>query len=282
MRVFDCFPFYNELDVLDIRLNELDSVVSNFFILESHETYGGQRKPLYLREALRAGRFAKFADKIVLLALDELHPKCVDRTTGRLREAYQRNMIMPALAKVAHAEDAIIFSDCDEIPSNRAVREACGRFKCMDRPGPYRFKQRSFYYTVNRLADYGHDFASRARIGLWYDVETIGSLYDFRMYRKNDCPAIEDGGWHFGYFGGVEHIKNKVATLSPFISEYKLFGDKQLVRDIVDGKDLHHRRCELPDTFTHCASDDATLPAYFLANRDKFAHFTEDYYKGLL
>jgi hypothetical protein len=153
--------------------------------------------------------------------------------------------------------------------------------------GPLRLKQRSYYYTVNRLVDYGNDFASRARMGTWAQVEDCGTMYAFRMYQKNVCRALENGGWHFGYFGtGINHIKNKVASLSPFLSEYKLFGDQQLVRDIVNGKDLHHRRCEMPETFTHCASDDPELPAYFLANRNKFKHFTEEYYieryKGLL
>lgn len=277
MKVFDCFPFYNELDVLEIRLNELDPVVDKFIILEARETYGGDAKPLYLRDAMRAGRFAQFAEKISLLTLDQLQPKCIDRTSGRVREAYQRNMMSRAIQELA-LNDVIIFSDCDEIPS----RDAVTRGLLMLASGPVRFKQSSFYYTVNRLADYGHDFASRARMGTVAQVNDCGTLYAFRMYQKDVCRAVEDGGWHFGYFGGVEHIKNKVATLSPFLSEYKLFGDKQLVRDIVDGRDLHHRHCELPETFEHRASDDSRLPAFFLENRKRFEHFTEDYYKRLL
>lgn len=276
--VVDCFPFYNELDVLEIRLNELSFVVDRWVILESEETYGGQKKPLYLKKAMSEGRFVKFAPRITLLSLNRLEPACADRASGRLREAYQRNMIAPTLAAMCGDDDEIIFSDCDEIPSALSVSIALRELDT----GPVRFKQTSFYYTVNRVADYGHDFASRARIGLWKDVRACGSMYDFRMYRKNDCRGIENGGWHFGYFGGVEHIKNKVATLSPFLSEYKLFGDEQLVRDIVDGKDLHHRRCELPETFEHRSSDDPRLPKYFLDNREKFEHFTEDFYKRLL
>jgi hypothetical protein len=91
--------------------------------------------------------------------------------------------------------------------------------------GIHRFKQRSFYYNVNTLVDYGHDFASRARIGTRAQLNAIDSVYKFRMW-----PAIEieNGGWHFGYFGGTERIKQKVAALAPFLNEYKLFGDEQL------------------------------------------------------
>jgi beta-1,4-mannosyl-glycoprotein beta-1,4-N-acetylglucosaminyltransferase len=283
VKVFDCFPFFNELDVLEIRLHELQNVVDTFVIVESSETYGGARKPLFLRQALNAGRFSDFAARIVPITIDRLYPPCTDRVTGREREADQRNRILPVLEALAAPDDAIIFSDCDEIPRATAVHEALPLLSS----GPWRFQQRSFYYTVNRLVDYGHDLASRPRIGKFRDVKACGSMYRFRMFLKNTCPSITDGGWHFGYFGnGIESIKNKVAALSPFLAEYKLFGDQQLVRDIVNGKDLHHRRCELPETFSYCASDDPSLPAYFLANREKFAHFTEEFYreqyKGLL
>lgn len=276
MRVFDVFPFYNELDVLEIRLNELADVVDSFIILEAGETYGGGKKPYHLYDAIaHSDRFSKFISKIRLYRLEKLEPACADRVSGRQREAYQRNMMMEPLRNLADPEDAVIFSDCDEIPSARAVREYLSDFV-----GIRRFKQKSFYYTVNRMVDYGHDFASRARIGTFENVRQCGSLYDFRMYEKNICPAIEDGGWHFGYFGnGIEHIKNKVASMSPFLSEYKLFGDQQLVSDILNGKDLHHRRCEMPETFEHLRSDDPTLPKHFLDNRERFSHFTEDFYR---
>lgn len=278
MKVFDCFPFFNELDVLEIRLNELDSVVDVFVILESGETYGGSPKPMYLLDNWE--RFEKFAHKILHVNVPTLQPPCTDRTTGRLREAYQRDKIMPALQALGVQDsDVVIFSDCDEIPRAETVR----LYIDSGRELLYRFKQRSFYYTVNRLVDYGHDFASRARIGHFGDMRAVGGPYAFRMAKKNtEEYVLENGGWHFGYFNngtGIEHIKTKVASLNTFLTEYKLYGDQQLVRDIVEGKDLHHRRCELPETFTRCASDDPTLPKHYLDNREKFAHFTEEWYR---
>lgn len=277
MKVFDCFPFFNELDVLEIRLHEMAPLVSAFIILESGETYGGAAKPYVLREAMQQGRFAEFADKIVRIQIPELQPKCVDRTTGRLREAYQRNMIMPAIAAVAQPDDVIVFSDCDEIPRRSVVESGISWLG----GGIVRLKQNSFYYTVNRLADYGNDFASRARMGTWRQVEECGTMYSFRMAKVFGIQELDNAGWHFGYFNngtGIDHIKEKVASLSPFLAEYRLFGDKQLVRDIIDGKDLHHRRCEMPETFAYRASDDPTLPQHFLDNRERFAHFTEEWY----
>jgi hypothetical protein len=90
-------------------------------------------------------------------------------------------MLMPAIAKLQCQDDVIVFSDCDEIPRAETVAArdtSAGR-------GSASLKQRSFYYTVNRLADYGNDFASRARMGTWAQVEDCGTMYAFRMYQKN-------------------------------------------------------------------------------------------------
>jgi beta-1,4-mannosyl-glycoprotein beta-1,4-N-acetylglucosaminyltransferase len=270
MRVFDCFPFFDELDILEIRLNELYGVVDRFIILESAETYAGQSKPLNLEN--NRARFEKFHDKILYIASAGLSPKCTDRTSGRLREADQRNQLLQGLNYFdARDADVVLLSDCDEIPRASSVVQAIQS----GLGSVTRFKQRSYYYNVNTLVDYGHDFASRARIGLYRHIEQVGGMYNFRMANKNtDQWVVEEGGWHFGYFGDLDKIKRKVAALSPFLSEYKLFGDDTLRRDIREGRDLHHRRCELPETFTRQDSNDPMLPEYFLENRDRFTHFT--------
>jgi beta-1,4-mannosyl-glycoprotein beta-1,4-N-acetylglucosaminyltransferase len=263
--IFDCFPFFNELDVLEVRLHELAPVVDKFLILECGETFGGDKKPFHFDRTDK--RFAEFAEMTIQVRIGSLHPECKDRVTGRMREAYQRDSLLPCIRHYSKsAEDVIMVSDCDEIPSAAAVREALPKLK----DGIHRFKQRSFYYNVNTLVDYGHDFASRARIGTRAQLEAVGSVYKFRM-----APAleIENGGWHFGYFGGKDRIKQKVAALAPFLTEYKLFGDDTLEKDIRERRDLHHRRCEMPETFWPASSTDPTLPQYLLDNPERFSHF---------
>lgn len=270
-RVFDCFPLFNELDVLEIRLHEMDGLADRFVIVESAETYGGAQKKLHLKENWR--RFEEFWDRIAYMPIPKLLPECTDRKTGREREAYQRNQILKSLQEFEHAkaDDVIVFSDCDEIPNALTVLNAVPQ---VEQDGVYRLKQYQFYYDVNTLTDYGHDWGSRARVGLLRDVQRAGSMYEFRMMRKDtEAFALENGGWHFSYFGGVERIKTKVAALSPFLSEYKLFGDKELARDIQQGHDLHHRVCELPAEFTKVATGAIKLPAYLMKNQERFSHF---------
>lgn len=275
MRVFDIFPFFDEVDVLEVRLHELAPVVDTFIICEARETYGGQRREPVLEKLLDT-RFSAFKHQISYMILEKLEPPCVDRTSGRLREAYQRNMMALALAaENPEPTDLIIFSDCDEIVSANAVKRVVAKGAPVSIS---RFKQTSYYYNVNTVVDRGHDFASRARIGTYQQLQEVGTLYAFRMANKNTEEfVIEGGGWHFGYFGSIEKIKQKVAALSPFLSEYKLFGDAQLVSDIRKGRDLHHRRCELPAEFEYVPMDDAIAqcPAWLNANIDQYMHFTQ-------
>ena len=50
MKIFDTFLFLNELDLLEIRLNILDSYVDYFIINESPKTFSGKSKPLYYED----------------------------------------------------------------------------------------------------------------------------------------------------------------------------------------------------------------------------------------
>lgn len=275
--IIDVFPFYNELDTLEVRLNELRDAVDLHFIVESNESYGGEpRKSVlndnwdYVKE-----RFADFMPKIYVVTLTNLLPPADGtRTAGRAREHFQRNYMFNVLRSVSLEDPRIkdsyvIFSDCDEIPRAEALKNHVAK-----RPvGIWRLKQTSYYYDVNTVVDYGHDFASRARIGRFVDLMAAGTMMDFRMANeKSETYAIEDAGWHFGYFGGVEQIKEKVKSLQTFLKEYWLGTDEELSADIQQGRDLHRRKCEMPDQFDIVPTAD-TLPKYLLENKEKFQHF---------
>lgn len=288
MKVFDIFPFFSERDLLLVRLAELYEVVDHVVIVEALETFGGDK-----REAQLPGALAWIADthpelvtpeRVSCWVISGLTPSAETlqklrrhncqkelRTAGRQREIFLRNHIRKLLEQHCSPErsDYLIFSDLDEIPRASAVQ----KFLANPRPGIHRFKQNSYYYDVNTLVDYGHDWASRARIGTYQDLVDVGSLYAFRMAAKDtEVNVIEDGGWHFGYFGGLQRILQKTAAMSPFLVEYQLFGPEALQRDIQEGRDLHHRKCELPQQFKQIpVADD--LPSYLLANLESFQHF---------
>ena len=63
MKIYDCFNFFNELDILELRLNILYEHVDYFVIVEADKTHSGENKPFYLKENME--RFKKFSDKII-------------------------------------------------------------------------------------------------------------------------------------------------------------------------------------------------------------------------
>ncbi|WP_051630509.1 glycosyltransferase family 17 protein [Afifella pfennigii] len=117
MRLFDCFIFNDELDVLEIRLRELGDVVDRFVLVEASETQSGRRKPFYFEE--NRSRFAPYLEKIVHVSID--FPDCLPPARGKRareriweREHYQRDQIARGLAEAAPS-DLVLISDVDEI-----------------------------------------------------------------------------------------------------------------------------------------------------------------------
>ncbi len=143
-KVYDCFTFFNEMDLLEIRLNELDEEVDYFVIVESTRTFQKRDKPLYLN--LNDERIVKFKDKIIHIVVDDFPnffthwrvPKTWDY------ENHQRNAISRGLMN-AKPDDIIIVSDVDEIPNAKKLAENINLNK------PVVFQQRFFYYFLNYI-----------------------------------------------------------------------------------------------------------------------------------
>ena len=136
--VYDCFQFFNELDMLKIRLNVLNPVVDRFVISEATETFSGIRKPLYYEE--NKDMFAEFADKIIHVVVDD-----TPEGGTHERDTFQKNAVTRGLAGCTD-DDIIIFSDLDEIPNPDKIREILDDFQ-EDRI--YHFAQRLFYCYLN-------------------------------------------------------------------------------------------------------------------------------------
>ena len=130
MQIFDCFMYYNEDVVLELRLNYLDQFVDHFVIVESTFNHKGEKKKLNFN----INKFEKFKSKIKYFILDT-HPPDIeivnDNDTdieksrkfilnGYRRDHYQRNYISMGI-KDAALNDIIIISDIDEIPKLEKV-----------------------------------------------------------------------------------------------------------------------------------------------------------------
>ena len=48
--IFDCFLFFQEIDILLIRLDYLYDLVDKFIIVEAAESFTGKKKGIYFRK----------------------------------------------------------------------------------------------------------------------------------------------------------------------------------------------------------------------------------------
>ena len=149
-RVYDCFSFYNEMDLLEIRMNVLKDVVDYHVIAESPLTFRGQDKELFFEK--NKARYAEFADKIIHVVVEnyenpgKYHPKKVAKDNDVwIREGGQRNGTMRGLER-ADPMDWVLVQDMDEIPRPEIVRRIAE--DRMYRRGIYMFEM-DFYQ--NRL-----------------------------------------------------------------------------------------------------------------------------------
>lgn len=264
--VYDCFQFFNELDILRIRLNVLNSVVDRFVISEATETFSGLKKPLYYEE--NKEMFSEFQDKIIHVVVDDT-PKGADWGTHE-RDTFQKNAVTRGL-KDCTDDDVIIFSDLDEIPNPDKIREILQNFQ-EDRI--YHFAQRLFYCYLNMeeisgsLLSYAGEF-SGVKQKKWIGTKMLSYkllkeqsllLGELRFpERKEIGIRVEDGGWHFGYMGGhgERDIRKRVQekVVSAAHQEYNSRHVLSNVTDqIKDGKDIFGRnaqfvRCEIDESF---------------------------------
>ena len=179
MAIYDGFIFFNELDLLEIRLRELDTVVDRFVLVEAPVTFSGRPKPLHYADHI--DQFAPWRDRITHVVVDDM-PAGPDPWR---RECHQRNAIVRGLGAAA-PDDGVIISDCDEIPSADAVRRWPGDGRMFD--------QMFSYYWINCV---GGGWTG-SRIVPMRELQRAGGPH---AVRHTVFPGLPHGGWHFSYAG---------------------------------------------------------------------------------
>jgi len=182
---YDCFTFFNELDLLEIRLNILDPYVDYFVLAESLQTFSGKSKPLYYEE--NKERFKKWQDKIIVI-----NPIPKEFTSPFERAGYQKDCIRSALRE-CNPDDLILYGDADEIASESAIKSG-KEGKC---------RQLNYsYYLNNRSSE------------VWEGTNIIryNNIYDLNKLRENHDVIIENGGYHFQNMFDHDKLINKLES----------------------------------------------------------------------
>ena len=249
--IFDCFRFFNELELLEIRLNELDDIVDRFVVVEATKTHSNKDKPLFFDKNKEL--FKDFSEKIIHVVIDD-YPAYKD---SKRFEVAQMDQMVKSL-DICDPEDVIIFSDIDEIPRPEAI------LKAVETPGIKALEQRMFYYYVNMI-NYKSPVWLRAKV-----LRKKEFLMPPKELRKNDTyTVIENGGWHFSYLGGVDRIVTKLESFSHQKFNKDYIKDKtKIERYINSGKDILGRD---PKEFRYRVVPlDESFPKYLLEHKEKF------------
>lgn len=235
--VYDCFIFFNEMDLLEIRLNVLDPVVDFFVIVEGTKTFTNIPKPLYFKNNME--RYSKFQNKIIHIIIDD-YPEYENAWEY---EYFQRNAIMRGLTGCKD-NDTVIISDVDEIPCAETISQLAGCSKiCILKQHFYNFyinmkyeNEPYWFGTVVlpynklfspeevrsfRLASSFYTTSSASK--LFYFIKKYFYLLTFNKNKftkfkkickinSSDFCIINNGGWHYSYMGGIENIIHKLQS----------------------------------------------------------------------
>jgi beta-1,4-mannosyl-glycoprotein beta-1,4-N-acetylglucosaminyltransferase len=193
--ITDAFMFFNELELLEIRLHELSSVVDRFVLVEARETFSFRPKPLHYYE--NRSRFKQFWDRIDHRVIDRFPI----RTDPWEAERSQREWVLQAFGE-GDPDDLFICSDVDEIPRAAAITQDIAR------EGPVVLEQPQYYLFLNCL---NLDDPPLKKALVLRRRDLTRSLTELRAL---DLPVVANGGWHFSYLGGLQRVQTKMAAYS--------------------------------------------------------------------
>lgn len=247
--MIDCFIFYNEVEMLFFRFSELNHVIDYFVIVESRETFAGNKKELvYLQH--KDTLFLQFKHKVIYVVIDSfpIHSN-LSSTVSWQREYHQRNCIhdgIDYLAKsnILHDDDIILISDLDEIPNATKLEEVHTIRQTNTWHGIFSLHMHHYKYHFNcRLADDLNkvvlvDYRTYNNI---ITLDKVGVQY-IRDHASEHYTVIMEGGWHLSYFGPTERIIDKISNFAH--QEYNLahFKDPRHIERLVgQGYDVFER-----------------------------------------
>lgn len=227
-KIIDCFLFYNELDMLEFRLTELDNHVDYFIILDSDFDFAGNKKDSVFE--LNKERFESWEEKIIRIDCPELTLELITKINVEKYSEYKNrkinvnsinkdNIIFYMMVKLVEAlskleldfEDIVMFSDIDEIPD----------FKSLDLIDDYLpfnsiiLRQKRFFWTtkyIDKDLSFGtscHQYTKISRNPL-----VLEHFYKLKSNKKFSNNSFIDSGWHFSHFEDLGNLHKKLELIN--------------------------------------------------------------------
>ncbi len=272
--VYDCIPFFNELDILNLRLHILDPLVDKFIIEEATVTFSGEPKELCFEKNKEL--FREFLPKIEYIVVDN---SPVDASTHE-RDRFQKNALEKGL-RDAGDEDVIILSDVDEIPNPKVLEGLIAEF---DPNKVYHLAQRMFYCYLNMeevsgsLLSITGEFPNVER-KMWLGTKIFSKknipaegiiLLREASVTTPDAVRVSDGGWHFGYMGSRHEgdVSKRIGT-KVVAAAHQEYNKQDILAEAKDrlllGQDMFGRNAKFERV-----EIDETYPEYLLTHLEEY------------
>lgn len=293
MKIIDCFMYFDEDMILDIRLNTLSKFVTKFIICEASFNHNGTKKKLNFD----IKNYPNFNDKIIYIPLekqpsnlkilnenDSAQVKSLKTLDNALiRENYQRNFLFEEI-KNFQDDDLIIISDLDEIPNLK-------NFKYKNKITF--FEQKMFYYKLNlvypKFKWYGSKICKKKDLisPQWlrniksrkYPFWRLDTFFSKKKYTS--LNFIENGGWHFTNVKKPELIDHKMKNFLHHL-EYEESGLKieDVKKKISEKKIFYNHNADKRENKWNAEIklekiDDNLLPEYISLNKNKFQEWLD-------
>jgi hypothetical protein len=266
-KIYDCFTFFNELDLLEIRLDEHYDHVDHFVIAEANKSHQGFEKKYFLEE--NWDRYAKYHDKIIYIKVDDM-PNNPDTW---VLENHQRNALSRGLTNAA-PDDIVVISDCDEL-----LRSSTFEILRNDQQHSYWFCRQPIFwgklnylqhtppgagYNINSAATLKKLLNSPQELRIWawnYHFQPIEFVNDTVL-------AIHHAGWHFSYLGDDRQAKSKLENFAHAESRHLI---EALDIDSAIEKNLNPIAPADPGIYGKVIIDDY-FPRTIIENQNKWEH----------
>ena len=240
MKIYDCFTYYNEEDMVQIRFEELNDVVDYFVVVESSQTFTGKPKPFYFDDL--PNWVNQWKEKIIRIKIDfPDHLK-----TSWEREFYQRNAIAQIVDRLDDS-DVVLISDADEIIKSSLLK------KITEHTIPARIDVKQYFWNFNWQVPSHCDQGARPVVCAKHSLKNNTP----QELRAMPLPVIPDGGWHFSFFAESDKIRNKIESFAHTeynSEEYK--NSEAILYRIENGIDPFDRfplkYCWIDDSYPEC------------------------------
>jgi hypothetical protein len=206
--IVDVFPYFNEIEILEIRLNLLENVVDKFVIVEHDIDFNNQPKKFNLEPKINELN-SKFKNKIDYIKIKST-PMLDDRWS---QEIHQKNNLACALEM--YPDSYFLFGDLDEVPNPEIIPKA---IELYEEKGPCILL---LYWCINKCNVVLKQRWPGPVVGKKADVIKAGGARKFMCPRGSKSmhwkspfyPELYPAGWHWSFFGDPSRVVEKLDSV---------------------------------------------------------------------